>query len=146
MLHRVCDTRRRSLRNTQQCKRFRRIDHGDERFQILDLTCERKIAYIPVGHSTTPFIVTNAAEVIAEETDPVTPNRTLPLVFEVSHPICGFDQSRARTRFCPRELNAVGGAEIPNSLCRPLDHLLSLPRQKSHTKVSEYIQTGTKLP
>jgi hypothetical protein len=62
----------------------------------------------------------------------------------VSHPVCGFDERGARSRFRPRELNAVGGAEISNSLYRFLHR--SLPRQKSHAEVSEYIQTGTKLP
>src|ERR1044072_4621779 len=57
-------------------------------------------------------------EMIAEETDPVTPNRTLPFVFEVSHPVCGFDECGAAARFRPRQLNAVGSAEVSNSLCR----------------------------
>src|SRR6185295_18547553 len=96
MLHRIRDTSRRALRNAEECERLRRIDYGDKRLQILDPTFEREVADIPVSHSAATFIVTNVVEMIAEETDPVTPNRTLPFVFEVSHPVCGFDERSAR--------------------------------------------------
>src|SRR6185369_9737543 len=110
MLHCIRDTSRCTLGNAEEGKRFRRIDYADERLQILDPPFEREVADIPVSHSATAFIVTNETEMIAEETNPVTPNRTLPFVFEMSHPVCGFDERWTRSGFRPRELNAVGGA------------------------------------
>src|SRR6185369_14045980 len=101
MLHCVRDTGCGALGNAEECKRFRRIDYVDERLQILDPTFERKIAYIPVSHPATAFIMTNEAEMFAEKTHPVTPNRTLPFVFEMSHPVCGFDKRWTRARFRP---------------------------------------------
>src|ERR1044071_1099395 len=106
MFHRIRDTSRRALRNAEECKRFLRIDHADERLQILYPTFEREVADIPVSHSAATFIVTNVVEMIAEETDPVTPDRTLPFVFEVSHPVGGFDERLTRACFRPCELNA----------------------------------------
>src|SRR6185503_3730604 len=145
MSHRVGNTRRRALGNTEECKRLARAGDTNNGFQILNPTRERKIADVPVSHAAAAFIVTHEAKVIAEEVYPVTPDRTLPFVFEMGHPVCGFDQRGAGARFGPCELNAVRSAEIPNALCCLLHHRTQ-PRQKSHVKASEYIQTGTKLP
>src|ERR1044071_7984118 len=109
MLHCIRDTSCGALGNAEECKGPRRIDYVDERLQVLDPTFERKIADIPVSDSATAFIVTNEAEMFAEKTHPVTPNGTLPFVFEVSHPVGGFDERWTRACFRPCELNAVGG-------------------------------------
>jgi hypothetical protein len=63
--------------------------------------------------------VTHEAEMLAEEVYPVSPDRTLPFVFEMGHPVCGFDERGAGAGFGPGELNAVRSAEIPNALCCP---------------------------
>ena len=145
MSHRIGNTRCRALRNAEQRERLAQTGDIDNGLQILNPTREREIADVPVSHSAAAFIVTHEAEVIAEEVYPVAPHGTLPFVFEMGQPVCGFDQRGAGARFGPGELNAVRSAEIPNALCCPLHHRTQ-PRQKSHVKASEYIQTGTKLP
>src|SRR5215510_7984906 len=133
MSHRIRDTRRGALRNAEQCKRLAWSDDIDKRFQILNPARERKIADVPVSHPAAAFIVSHEAEVIAEESHPVAPDRTLPLEFEMGHPVCSFDQRLSGAGFGPCELNAVRSAEIPNTLCWPLHHRTQ-PRQKSHVK------------
>src|ERR1044072_3788201 len=122
MLHCIRDTRRRSLRNPEEGKRLGRINCRYNRFEILDPARERQVADVPVSHSTATLIVTHVSEMFAEEADPVSPNRALPFVLEVSHPVCRFDQGRTRAGFGPRELNSVLSAQISNALCRLLDH------------------------
>src|SRR5204862_1693434 len=114
------------LRNAQQRARLLWIGHRYHRLQILDPSLEREVADIPVGHPAPSFIVAHEAEVIAEEADPVPPDRTLPFVLEVGHPVRSLDQHGPRTRLSPGELDSVRSAEIPNSLGGPLDHRTSL--------------------
>src|SRR5215213_3207032 len=141
----IGNTRCSTLRNTEESERLLRTGDIYNGFQILNPAREREIADVPVSHSAAAFIVTHEVEVIAEEVYPVAPDRTLPFVFEMGHPVCGLDERRAGARFGPCELNGVRSAEIPNALCCPLHHCTQ-PRQMSHVKASEYIQTGTKLP
>src|SRR5919205_1132227 len=128
MPHCVSNTSCGALRNTEEGKRLARAGDSDNGFQILDPARERKIADVPVSHAAAALIVTHEAKVIAEEAYPVTPDRTLPFVFEMSHPVCRFDQRGAGARFGPCELNAVRSAEISNALCCPLHHYTQ-PRQ-----------------
>src|SRR5215213_1241656 len=110
MLHCIRNARRRTLRNTEEGERFRRINRCYNSFEIFDPARERQVADVPVSHSTATLIVTHEAEMFTEEAHPVAPNRALPFVFEVSHPVCGFDQCRTRARFGPCELHSVRSA------------------------------------
>ena len=119
MSYRICDTRRRSLRNAEQARTAPTDSCRDNCFQILDPSRERKIADVPVSHSAATFIVTHEVKVITEEADPVAPDRALPLEFEMSHPVRGFDQRRACACLGPGELDSVRCAQITDSLCWP---------------------------
>ncbi len=83
-----------------------RRDHG---LQILDPALEREVADVPVGHTAPALVVTHEAEVIAEEANPVSPDRALPFVFEVGQPVRGLDQHGSRARLGPGELDSVSG-------------------------------------
>ena len=80
---------------------------GDHGLEVLDPAVEREVADVPVGHPAAALVVAHEAEVVAEEADPVAPDRALPVVFEVAQPVRGLDQHWARAGLGPGELHAV---------------------------------------
>src|SRR6185437_5858906 len=120
VLHSIGDASRRPLGNAEQGERLPRIGDFNHSLQILDPSFEGEIADIPVGHTTATFIMTHEAEVVAEEANPMSPNRTLPFVLEVGHPVSGLDQNRTRPGLGPGYLDSVPSAHISNSLGGPL--------------------------
>src|SRR5262249_58789884 len=111
-------------------ERLSRVSRCDYSSQILNPALEGEVADIPIGHPAAAFIVTQKVKVVAKETNPVLPDRTFPIIFEVGHPVCCLNQHGTRTRLSPRELHSVPCAYIADSLGGSLHNQTSLPRPK----------------
>src|SRR4030095_16098198 len=116
MFNRVRRTDCAALRNAEEGERLPHVGRGDDVLNVGNPTIERKIAYVPVSHSATSLVVTNVAKVIAEETEPVSPDWAVPFVLEVGQPVRGLDHHGSRARLSPGELNSIRGTYITDSL------------------------------
>jgi hypothetical protein len=120
MFRGVCSTDRGSLRNAEEGERLSQISRLHDVFHIRNPTFEGEVADIPVSHSAAALVVTNVAVVVSEEPDPVTPDRTLPLILEMRQPVCRFNHAGPRACFRPGELDSVCRPHVSDSLSRLL--------------------------
>src|SRR5919106_5251568 len=103
VLHSVRHANRTTLRYSEQCERSGWIRCRDYGLQILYPMLKREIADLPICHTTPALVVTHEAKVIAEETNPVSPDRTLPFIFEMREPVRGLDEHWSRAGLGPSE-------------------------------------------
>src|SRR5215510_693791 len=112
MTHRVGNRDRAALRNPKQRKPLHsgRLDNA---FEVAYKSVERNVIELPIGQAVAARIVPDQPVFGGEDMQQVTPDRALPVVFEMIEPIGGFDQRRAMS--CERIGNAdsIGrGAEV----------------------------------
>ena len=88
----------------------------DDRSEIASPLIERQDAVLPVAHAAAAFVVAHEAAVRGEEVQPVAPDRTLPLVFEMRQPVGRFHEDRAGARFRPRQPRPVRRGHVTNVL------------------------------
>src|SRR6185503_173894 len=114
-----------TLRNAEQREWLADLSRIDDRFQILDPALKRQITDIQIGHSAAALVITNVAEIVAEKSYPMPPDRTLPFILEMRQPVRGLDHHRSRTRLRPGELDAIGSTQVTNSLRGLLHYRIS---------------------
>src|SRR5262245_31732218 len=112
MTHRVGNRDRAALRNPKQRKS---LYSGclDNAFEVAYEGVERNIIDFPIGQSVAARIVPDQLVFGGEDMQQVTPDRALPVIFEMIEPIGGLDQRRAPS--CERigNANSIGsGAEV----------------------------------
>jgi hypothetical protein len=95
----------------------------DDGLEVFDPAIEGQVPHGPVRHAAAPLVVPDEAEVAGEESDPVTPQRTVPIVSEVCEPVGGLDEQWALARFGPRQLHAVARSQITNVLPMVRGHI-----------------------
>src|SRR4029434_7064743 len=116
MFNRVRRTDCATLRNAEEGERLPHVGRGDDVLHVGNPTIERKVAYVTISHSATSLVVTNVAKVIAEETEPVSPDGALPFVLKVGQPVRGLDHHRSRARLSPGQFDSIRSTHISDSL------------------------------
>ena len=120
----VADALGRALRNAEQRERrpaARRVDHC---LEVGQLPVERQIRGVPVGHPAAALVVAHEPEVSREELHPVTPDRALPLVFEMAQPVRRLDDGGAGAGLGPRQPDTVARSQETDALGGHLSHWL----------------------
>src|SRR5262249_575168 len=99
---------------------------GHHGLEIADPALERQLIDLPVGHPAAAVVPTHEPEVVAEEAEPVPPDRALQLVLEVGEPVRRLDEDGSRADFGPGEPNAVFRAQVSDALTK----LVHRPRSR----------------
>src|SRR6184192_2512246 len=122
MTRRVGNRDSAALRNPKQRKSLYsgRLNNA---FEVAYEAVERNVIELPIRQAVAARVVPDQPVVGGEDMQQVTPDRALPVIFEMIEPIGGFDQRRALS--CERIGNAdsIGcGAEVNLLRRRPSCH------------------------
>src|SRR6516225_10880872 len=97
----------------------------DQLVEIAHPRSEREILDVPVREPIATLIVAEQRVVLCKLLDPVRPDRTLPLEFQMVKPIRGFDERWTVSAPGVGDVHSIFGYERPNLL---RGHFRSLPR------------------
>ena len=120
----VADARGPTLRDPEQRHRFLGSSGIDDRSEICEPLIERQGTALPVAHAAAALVVPNEPEVRGEELNPVSPDRTLPLVLEVREPVGCLDDERTGAGLGPCEARPVPRVDVA--------HVLTELRRSAH--------------
>ena len=109
---------RRTGRDPEQRERLLDSRGRHDVLEIADPTLERQLLDVAVRQPAAAVVPAQESEMVAEETDPVSPDGTLQLVLEVAEPVRRLDQDGARADLGPGELHAVFRAQVANALAK----------------------------
>src|SRR5687768_11419938 len=94
MTDRVSDGYRPSLRNTQDRKAFQSQRVHDS-LEVLDESFEAEVFHVPIRKAVSSFVISHQQMVASKFLDHMTPDRTLPIEFQMIEPVRGLNQWRA---------------------------------------------------
>src|SRR5262245_28124134 len=104
---RVLDGNGTALGNPQERKPF---DSGriDDRFQVANKCVEGNLLNVPIRQTVGPRVIADKTVIPCQPTKDVSPNGTVPIVFEMVEPVRCLYERRSLTHSCIRNANPVG--------------------------------------
>ena len=106
MQYRIGNRNRASLGNSQQRKPFQ-VQRVDNRFQIGHECAKGNVLHLPVGQAIPPLVKSNQSAGFGEFAKKMPPDRALPFIFQMAHPVRRLEQRRAGSHDGIGDLGAV---------------------------------------
>src|SRR5262249_336448 len=114
----VGDADRRARRDPQEREWLLDLRGVHDRLEIPEPAGERQLGDVPGRYPPAGVVPAQGSEMVAEEAEPVPPDRALQLVLEMREPVRRLDQERTRADVGPGQLNAVFRAKVTDALAK----------------------------
>ena len=91
-------------------------DRVHDELEVVDPGVEAEVVHVPVGQAAPTLVVADQPVPLGEAVEPVRPDQTVPLQFEVGQPVRRLDQWRSVAGFGVRDADAVRRDAVPDVL------------------------------